>query len=163
MDIKALQACHSSRVLDGPCYSSQAWNGPCYSPQTNQVYSSALPLYVIQKRAGKSIFGCEGTSIQTRKEKSAPSHGRERERKSKRASTRTRGRQRDSPSAPLFICFFLPPGLPCANWAQSGVLFYLKSSLRSSDLPLTFLCSLFMGFSLAGLLSTAILDSFSLF
>ena len=42
-------------------------------------------------------------------------------------------------------------------------LFYLKSSLRSSDLPLTFLCSIVMDFSLPCLLATAILDSFSLF
>ena len=42
-------------------------------------------------------------------------------------------------------------------------LFYLKSWLRSSDLPLTFLCSIFAGFSLPCLLATTILDSFSLF
>ena len=36
-----------------------------------------------------------------------------------------------------FGLFFPPPGQPCANWAQPGVL--LKSSLWSSDLPLTFL------------------------
>ena len=64
----------------------------------------------------------------------------------------------------LFLyAFFFPLGLPYVNWAQSGVLFYLKSSLRSSDLPLTFLCSIFAGFSLPCLLATAILDSFSLF
>ena len=37
--------------------------------------------------------------------------------------------------------------------------FYLRSSLRSSDLPLTFLCSICVGFSLPCLLATAILDS----
>ena len=47
--------------------------------------------------------------------------------------------------------------------SQECCLFYLKSSLWSSDLPLTFLCSIFEGFSLACLLATAILDSFSLF
>ena len=47
--------------------------------------------------------------------------------------------------------------------SQECCLFYLKSSLWSSDLPLTFLCSLFVGFSLPCLLATAILDSFSLF
>ena len=46
---------------------------------------------------------------------------------------------------------------------QECCLFYLKSSLWSSDLPLTFLCSIFAGFSLLCLLTTAILDSFSLF
>ena len=47
--------------------------------------------------------------------------------------------------------------------SQECCLFYLKSSLWSSDLPLTFLCSIFAGFSLPCLLATAILDSFSLF
>ena len=77
---------------------------------------------------------------------------------------RERGRQGESPLAPLFICFSLPLCLPHANWAsQECCLFYLKSSLRSSDLPLTFLCSIFEGFSLPCLLATAILDSCFLF
>ena len=63
----------------------------------------------------------------------------------------------------LLLYVFFPLGLPYANWAQLGVLFYLKSSLRSSDLSLTFLCSIFAGFSLPCLVATAILDSFSLF
>ena len=61
------------------------------------------------------------------------------------------------------FCMFSPPGLPYANWAQPGVLFYLKSSLWSSDLSLTFLCSIFVVFSLPCLLAISILDSFSLF
>jgi len=47
--------------------------------------------------------------------------------------------------------------------SQECCLFYLKSSLRSSDLSLTFLCCIFAGFSLPCLLATATLDSFSLF
>ena len=47
--------------------------------------------------------------------------------------------------------------------SQGCCLSYLKFSLWSSDLPLTFLCSIFTGFSLPCLLATAILDSFSLF
>ena len=55
----------------------------------------------------------------------------------------------------LLLCVFSP----C--WAcpmqiglsQECCLFYLRSSLRSSDLHLTFLCSIFMGFSLPCLLS----------
>ena len=61
----------------------------------------------------------------------------------------------------LYVFFLL--GLPYANWAHAGVLFYLKSSLQSLDLSLTFLYSIFRGFSLPCLLATAILDSFSLF
>ena len=43
--------------------------------------------------------------------------------------------------------------------SQECCLFYLKSSLWSSDLPLFYFCGLF----LPCLLATAILDSFSLF
>ena len=81
------------------------------------------------------------------------------ERKSLHTWERERARER---LAPPFVCF-LPLGLPYANWAQPGVLFYLKSSLWSSDLSLTFLCSIFVVFSLPCLLATSILDSFSLF
>ena len=64
----------------------------------------------------------------------------------------------------LFLCvcvlfcfvFLYPLGLPYANWAQAGGLFYLKSSLWSSDLSLTFLCSIFVGFSLPCLLATTL-------
>ena len=63
--------------------------------------------------------------------------------------------------APLFKCFFLLPlGLPFVNWAsQECYLFYLRSSLCSSDLPLFN----FMGFFLPCLLAATILDSFFLF
>ena len=59
-----------------------------------------------------------------------------------------------------FYMFFPPLGLPYVNWAsQDCCLFYLRSSLWSSDL----LCSLFAGFTLPCLLATAILDSYFLF
>ena len=68
------------------------------------------------------------------------------------------------PLAPLGICFLLPLGLHYVSWAsQECCLFYLRSLLWSSDLPLTLLCSIFAGFSLPCLLATAILDSFFLF
>ena len=55
---------------------------------------------------------------------------------------------------------FLSLGLPYVNWAgQECCWFYLRFSLRSSDLPLFY----FRGLSLPGLLATAILDSFPLF
>ena len=73
-------------------------------------------------------------------------------------------REREGPLAPLFICFSILLGLPYTNWAsQVCCLFYLKFSLRSSDLPLTFLCSIFAGVSLPCLLATTILDSCFLF
>ena len=82
-------------------------------------------------------------STQRREEKSAPSRGRERERRGLWL---------------LFLYVSLSLGLSYVNWAsQESCLFYLRFSLRSSDLPI------FKGFSLPGLLATAILDSFSLF
>ena len=88
---------------------------------------------------------------------------REREKELMSAHTRRRESKRQRALAPLFIVFFSPLGLPYANWAWPGALFSLKSSLRSSDLPLTFRCSVFAGFSLPCLLATAILDSCFLF
>ena len=53
-----------------------------------------------------------------------------------------------SPLAPLFICFFLSLGLPYVNWAsQECCLFYLRSSFRSSDLPLFHFRGLFPSLS----------------
>ena len=69
-------------------------------------------------------------------------------------------KERESALAPLFMFFPPPVDLPYVNWAnQECYLFYLRSSRRSSDLPLTFLCCIFMGFSLPCLLATTILDS----
>ena len=51
------------------------------------------------------------------------------------------------PLGSFFLGFFLALGLPYVNWAsQECCLFYLRSSLWSSDFALTFLCSVFMGF-----------------
>ena len=77
---------------------------------------------------------------------------------------RERERERESKSFGSSFMFFLPLGLPYVNWAsQECCLFYLRSSFQSSDLPLTFLCSIFAGFSLPCLLATAILDFCFLF
>ena len=62
------------------------------------------------------------------------------------------------------FCVFSPLGLPYVNWAsQECYLFYLRSSLQSSDLPFTLLCSIFADFSLPYLLATDILASYFLF
>ena len=87
----------------------------------------------------------EATSTQRYKEKSAPSRGREK---------RT--------LAPLFICVSVPGPVLC-KLGQPGVLFLLPEVLTQVLGPRTFLCSIFAGSSLPGLLATAILDSFSLF
>ena len=91
---------------------------------------------------------------------------REREREGEREKEHSRGREREQESAlaPPFMCFSSTWACPMQiELSQDCCLFYLKSSLWSLDLPLTFLCSIFMGFSLPCLLATAILDSFSLF
>ena len=63
-------------------------------------------------------------------------------------SVRARGREKPGPLAPLFICFFLPLGLPCVNWAsQECCLFHRRSSLRSLALPLFYFRRLFPSFS----------------
>jgi len=128
-----------------------------------------LQLYFIKNIAGESILeeekrveehanmrGAAGAGVWSR------GGGGERERK----SVCMRERESERALCSSFYVFF-PLGLPYANWAHPGVLFYLKSSLRSSlwslDLYLTFLCSIFVGFSLPCLLATTILDSFSLF
>ena len=65
-----------------------------------------------------------------------------------RARACGRERERPGPLAPLFICFFLPLGLLCVNWAsQECCFFYLKSSLQSSDLPLFYFHGLFPSLS----------------
>ena len=87
-------------------------------------------------------------------------------REGKRVEECASGRQREGALWLFFLYmyFFLHLGLPYVNWAsQECCLFYLKSSLPSSYLPLTFLCSIFTGFSLPCLLATTILDSYFLF
>ena len=83
----------------------------------------------------------------------------ERERKSAH-TRRGKERERESALAPPFICFFLPLGLPYANWAsQECCLFYLKSSLWSSDLPLFYFCGLFPSLSFAAAAAAKSLQS----
>jgi len=76
------------------------------------------------------------------------------ERESARARQSVRERQweraRESPGplAPLFICFFLPLGLPYVYWAsQEYCFFYLRASLWSLDLPLFYFHGLFPSLS----------------
>ena len=73
-------------------------------------------------------------------------------------------KERESALAPPFICFFLPLSLPCANWAQPGVLFALPEVLTlvlrpSFDFPLFYFRGLFPSLSF----SHHILDSCFLF
>ena len=131
-DIKAPSACHSSTVLDRPCYSSQVSKGLCYSSQTNQCHSSIL----FRRQQENPSLRREGTSIQRREEKSAPARQGEREKESQLWF--------------LYLYIFLSLGLSCVNWAsQECCLFYLRSSLWSSDLPLFYFCGLFSSLSIS--------------
>ena len=69
------------------------------------------------------------------------------ERERERVQARMRACRRERPPT-LWLLFlyvsFLPLGLPYVNWAsQEHCLFYLRSSLRSSDLPLYYFRGLF--------------------
>ena len=72
-----------------------------------------------------------------------PTQRRKEKRVGARASAQERERERTRFGFSFYV-FFLPLGLPYVNWAsQECCLFYLRSSLRSSDLPLNFLYSIF--------------------
>ena len=93
-----------------------------------------------------------------------PKDSKRREREKERDRKCTRRRDRAPGLRLLFLCFFLPLGLPYVNLASKKCCsFYLSSSFWSLELPLTFLFSIFAGFSLPCLLLTAILDSCFLF
>ena len=82
------------------------------------------------------------------------------EREGEREKERTHAGEKESALASPFICFFSTWACPMQiGLSQECCLFYLKSSLWSSDLLLFYFCGLF----LPCLLATAILDSFSLF
>ena len=74
----------------------------------------------------------------------------EREQARAREGERQRGREAPGLLAPLSVCFFvsLPRGLPYENWSsQECCLFYLRSSLLSSDISLFYFCRLFPSLS----------------
>ena len=88
----------------------------------------------------------------------------ERERRSGAEGKREREGEREREKALwlLFLCFFLPPG-PALCKLGLVITAVLPEVLTPVLGPWTFLCSIFVGFSLPCLLATAILDSFSLF
>ena len=77
----------------------------------------------------------------------------------RRAPQHVGERERELALALLFICLSFPGPVLCKLGQPAVLLFYLRSSLRSSDLLLFH----FAGFFLPCLLATAILDPFSLF
>ena len=110
------------------CYNP--WIDQCYSPRTDQCYSCMLQLSFIWKIKKNTSSRCEGMPTQ----------------KTKRCKEKG---ERLLALWLLFLCFFLLPlGLPYVNWAsQECCLFYLRSSLQSSDLPLFYFHELFPSLS----------------
>ena len=90
-------------------------------------------------------------SILFRKYQENPSSGREdmSTQRGEEKSAPARGGERDlSPFGSSFYMFFPPLGLSYVNWAsQECCLFYLRSSLQSSDLPLFYFCGLLSSLS----------------
>ena len=120
---------------------SQLSDSPCYSSRTDQFDFENKRKYILE------AWGHADSEDAKRREEKGREH------------TRWGERETPGPLAPLFICFFLPLGLPYVNWAsQECYLFYLRSSLQSSDLPLFYFRRLF-----PCLLATVILDFFFLF
>ena len=74
---------------------------------------------------------------------------RKEERERKRESENTGERERDPrPFGSSFYLLFPPLGLPYVNWdSQECCLFYLRSSLQFSDLPLFYFHRLFPSLS----------------
>ena len=90
----------------------------------------------------------------------------EREQARAREGDRQGGREAERERGPrpfgssFCMSFLLPLSLSCVNWSsQEGCLFYLRSSLQSSDLPLFYFRGLFPSLSFA----TTILDFCFLF
>ena len=106
---------------------SQLSDSPCYSSRTDQFYLENKIKYILD------AWG-RADPRDTKRE-------REREERDREPP---RERQTYCPLAPLFIYFFFPLCLPSVNWAsQECSLFYLRSSLWSSGLPLFYFSGLF--------------------
>ena len=102
------------------------WTDQCYSPVkfpwVDQCYLSVLQFSFMRKNKGSTPLRSEGRPTQKTERREAPG----------------------SILTPLFMFFLLPLSLPYVNWAsQEGCLFYLRSSLQSSDLLLFYSCGLF--------------------
>ena len=113
----------------------------------------------------RSVRACQPKDSKRREWRST--QGRERERDGgERERVHARWREREIEKALwLLLLYVFSSTWACPmqiGLSQECCLFYLKSSLWSLELPLTFLCSIFTGFPLPCLLATTILDSFFL-
>ena len=157
-----------SMVLSGECVISSGlshhsknlkWRtlkpSVCHGSWTDQCYGSQTDLYRVLQLCVTAQFYLEnkGKYILEAWGHANPKDAKRRERE--------HAWERDPhPFGSSCYMLFPPLGLPCVNWAsQSAVC----STWGPHSGPQTFLCSLFVGFSLSCLLATAILDSFFLF
>ena len=133
-------------------------------------YSRKIHLWGVRARGSKDAkrrvphgAGDGGGGGREREREKACTHAWERERESERVHALMGERERKAFGSSFYMFFSSPWACPMQTGLSQECCPTRKSSLRSSDLPLTFLCSIFPGFSLSCLLATAILDSFSLF
>ena len=126
MDIKVLGA---SQLSESPFYSSWLSDRLCYSSRTDQFYLENKGKYILE------VWGHVDPKDEKRRE-------------GKRASVHEQERERPPAFGSSFYMFFPPLGLPYVNWAnQECCLFYPRSSLWSSKLPLFYFCRLFPSLS----------------
>ena len=122
-----------SQLSDRPCYSSQVSNTPCYSSQRDQWYRSYYSSILFRKWQENTFLRHEGMPTQRHEEKKGRTH-----------QSVGVGERDPWPFGFSFYKFFLPLGLPYVKWAsQECCLFYLRSSLQSSDLTLFYFHGLF--------------------
>ena len=140
----------TSNILSGECVISSVlshhnknlkrWTGLTALRWTSECYSSMLQLSFIQKI--KENTSSRHDSMPTQKT-----------------------RREEGETTALWLLFLYvfspPPGFALCTLGQPEGLFGLLEVLNFG--PQTFLCSIFRGFSLSYLLTTAILDSFFLF
>jgi len=132
-DVKALSM---SQLLDSLCYSS--W--------IDQFYLDNKGKYILKTWGYADPKDVKRRETERETERmSTCTCGRERQKQRQRQreteSTWMEEIQTHSPLAPLFICFFFffpPPGLAFIWASQEWCLFYPRSSLWSSDLPLLY-------------------------
>ena len=134
---------------------TKIWSDRHQSPQRVTALGSRTDRVIALRQISVSA-PCH-SSILFRKQQENPSSRRKGEEKRVGECSSVRrgeaGREREKkPLAPghLFLCFFLPLGLPYVNWAsQERCLFYLRSSLWSWDLPLFYFHRVFPSLSLS--------------
>ena len=116
---------------------SQLLNSPCYSSWTDQFYLENKGKYIL--KAWGHFDPEDVKRIET-----------DRQRNIERESVCAHVGERPPALWLLFLCFFLPLGLPYVNWAsQECGLFYLRSSLLSWDLHLFYFHELFPSLSVS--------------